>query len=488
MDDGLLSAYFKENNLVRQHLESYNKFLEFGIQEVIDKVGQVEPNIEGYKLKFGRVRLERPMIVEADGSRRPIYPMEARLRNLTYAAPVFLQITPVIHDVERRGFNEVFVGELPVMLKSKLCHLDSMSRDEFYDVGEDPNDPGGYFIINGSERVLVSIEDLAPNRIMCSQEKDGALVSAKVFSTRFGFRARCVVDRTNEGLLYVTFPAAPTNLELITVLRALGLTKDSDIAGAFMIDPEIKNDVLLNLESDQSKNPEEVAMERIGKKAAPGQAKEYRGKRAEILLDTYLLPHIGVEPKDRITKAYYLCKMAEKAIKVANRKIAQDDKDHYMNKRIKLTGNLMDELFRYAFQFLVKDVTYQVERAAARGRRLVVQTLVRPDALTERIRYSMATGNWIAGQTGVSQLLDRTNYLASTSHLRRIMSPLSRKHPHFKARDLHGTHWGKLCPNESPEGPSCALVKSMALLCQISTGEDERAIEELLRKMDVKIE
>ncbi len=487
MDDGLLTAYFRENTLVRQHLESYNKFLEFGIQDIIDKVAQVEPNIEGYKLKFGRVRLERPMIVEADGSRRPIYPMEARLRNLTYAAPVFLQITPVIHDVERRGFNEVFIGELPVMLKSKLCHLDGMNNEELIEAGEDPDDQGGYFIINGSERVLVSIEDLAPNRIMCSQEKDGSLVSAKVFSTRQGFRARCVVDRTHEGLLYVTFPAAPTNLELISVLRALGLAKDSEISTAFINHSEIRNDVFLNLETDQTKNGDE-AMERIGKKAAPGQAKEYRSKRAEILLDTYLLPHIGVEPKDRITKAYYLCKMAEKAIKVAQRRVPQDDKDHYMNKRIKLTGNLMEELFRYAFQFLVKDVTYQVERAAARGRRLVVQTLVRPDALSERIRYSMATGNWIAGQTGVSQLLDRTNYLASTSHLRRIISPLSRKHPHFKARDLHGTHWGKLCPNESPEGPSCALVKNMALLCQISTGEDERSIEALLKKMDVKIE
>ncbi|MFH1448403.1 MAG: DNA-directed RNA polymerase subunit B'' [Candidatus Micrarchaeota archaeon] len=487
MDDGLLNAYFRENTLVKQHLDSYKKFLDFGIQEIVDKVGQVEPNIEGYKLKFGRIRLEKPMIVEADGSRRPITPMEARLRNLTYAAPVFLQITPVIHDVERRGFNEVFIGELPVMVKSKLCHLDGLNKDELIGAGEDPYDPAGYFIINGSERVLVSIEDLAPNRIMVSQEKDGALVSAKVFSTRFGFRARCVVDRTTEGIMTVTFPAAPSNLELITVLRALGIAKDSEILDAFIHNKAIKNDILLNLEIDVTKISTD-AMERIGKKAAPGQAKEYREKRAEILIDTYLLPHIGVEPKDRIAKAYYLCKMAERAIEVANKRIPQDDKDHYMNKRIKLAGNLMEELFRYAFQFLVKDITYQVERAAARGRRLVVQTLVRPDALSERIRYSMATGNWIAGQTGVSQLLDRTNFLSSTSHLRRIISPLSRKHPHFKARDLHGTHWGKLCPNESPEGPSCALVKNMALLCEISTGEEERTIEEFLRKMDVKFE
>ncbi|MEW6329448.1 MAG: DNA-directed RNA polymerase subunit B'', partial [Candidatus Micrarchaeota archaeon] len=237
---------------------------------------------------------------------------------------------------------------------------------------------------------------------------------------------------------------------------------------------------------EEAKNAQQ-AIDAIGKKAAPGQAAEYRLKRAEVLIDSYVLPHIGVEPKDRLAKAYYLCKMAERTIHVAYRKTLEDDKDHYSNKRIKLTGNLMEELFRYAFQFLIKDVAYQAERAFARGRKLVAQTLVRPDALSERIRYSMATGNWIAGQTGVSQLLDRTNYLSSVSHLRRIISPLSRKHPHFKARDLHGTHWGKLCPNESPEGPSCALVKNMALLCEISTGEDEKTIEEILKKMGVTI-
>ncbi|MEM4390021.1 MAG: DNA-directed RNA polymerase subunit B'' [Candidatus Micrarchaeia archaeon] len=483
----LLEAYFRENRLVRQHLESYNRFIETGIQEIVDRVGYIEPNVEGYMLKFGKVRLEKPMVVEADGSRRQITPMEARMRNLTYAAPIFLEITPVINGIERRMYSEVFIGELPVMVKSKLCHLTGLSKEELIEAGEDPEDPGGYFIINGSERVLVSVEDLAPNRIMVNREKEGALTTAKVFSTRFGFRTRCVVERASDGTLTVTFPAAPAKLPLTPLLRALGLQSNEDIVNAFSAVAKIRADVLLNLEMDETKNKEE-ALEYIGKKAAPGQAKEYRTKRAEILLDTYLLPHLGVDPKDRLAKAYYLVKMTEKAIQVAYKKIPQDDKDNYANKRIKLTGNLMEELFRYAFQFLVKDIAYQVERAAARGRRLIVQTIVRPDALSERIRYSMATGNWIAGQTGVSQLLDRTNYLSSISHLRRVISPLSRKHPHFKARDLHGTHWGKLCPNESPEGPSCALVKNLALLCEITTGEEEKRVEEAVRKLGVTIE
>ncbi|MFH1285947.1 MAG: DNA-directed RNA polymerase subunit B'' [Candidatus Micrarchaeota archaeon] len=486
MGKELLESYFRDNALVRQHLDSYNKFVEFGIQRVVDRVGGIEPNVEGYQLKFGRVRLEKPMVVEADGSRRAIEPMEARLRDLTYAAPVFLEMVPVVNGIERRGYAEVFIGEIPVMLHSKLCHLEGMGKDELIASGEDPDDPGGYFIINGSERVLVGIEDLAPNRIMVSKEKDGAIITSKVFSTRFGFRTRCVVERTKEGVLAVQFPAAPTNLSLIMVLRALGLSKNEDVLKAFAGEPIVRDDILLNLEIDETKGQED-SLDALSKRAAPGQAKEYRTRRVEILLDTYLLPHLGVEPQNRIAKAYYLCKMTEKAIRLANNKIPEEDKDNYANKRIKITGNLMEELFRYAFQFLIKDIAYQVERATARGRKLIVQTIVRPDALSERIKYSMATGNWIAGQTGVSQLLDRTNYLSTLSHLRRIMSPLSRKHPHFKARDLHGTHWGKLCPNESPEGPSCALVKNMAILCEISIGEEEGNVEQILRKLDVKI-
>lgn len=480
----LAEVYYRDNKLVQQHLESYDKFIANSIQQVIDEFSLIEPNVEGYKLKLGKIRLEHPTITEADGSRRTILPIEARLRNLTYAAPLFLEIAPVINGAEKKP-TEVLIGELPLMLKSSLCRLSQMNRDELMAAGEDPNDPGGYFIINGSERVLASMEDLAPNRIMVSKEKE-RLIDAKVFSTRSGFRARCVAQRSKDGIVTITFPAAPRDLNLVCVLRALGLEKDQDILAAFPPYPEMLNDILLNMEHDEAKSTEQ-ALESIGKRAAPGQAKEYKTKRAEMLLDKYLLPHIGIEQSGRLAKAYYLCKMAEKAMDVAYRRRPADDKDHYGNKRIKLAGNLMEELFRYAFQFLAKDIAYQIERATARGRKLVVQMLVRPDALSERVRYSMATGNWIAGQTGVSQLLDRTNFLSSISHMRRIISPLSRKHPHFKARDLHATHWGKLCPNESPEGPSCGLVKNMALMCEISTGEDEKGIEQALKRMGVEL-
>lgn len=485
MRTALLDSYFRTNSLVKQQLDSYNTFVDFGMQAVVDRVGKIETNVEGFELKLGKIRVEPPRFYEVKGGYRQITPAEARLRNITYAAPIFLDIIPLFNGIERPTYSDVFIGEIPVMVKSRLCYLSHMTNEELIEAGEDPDDPGGYFIVNGSERVLVGIEDLVPNKIMTTEETSGTV--AKVFSTRHGFRARCVVTRNSDGMLKVEFPATPPDLSFIQLLRILGLEKDEDILRAFSDDRIIQNDVLLNLEAEQCKTREE-AVQTLSKRISPGQPEEFRLSRLDNLIGTYLLPHLGVEPADRAKKSYYLIRMAQRAVRVANRKLKPDDKDHYANKRVKLAGNLMDELFRYAFQFLTKDIVYQASRADARGRKLQVHTLVRQDTLVDRIRYAMATGNWIAGQTGVSQLLDRTSNLAMMSHLRRVISPLSKKHPHFKARDLHGTHWGKLCPSETPEGPSCSLVKNLSILAQVTRGTPEGEVVELLNRFGLEKE
>ncbi len=483
MVEGLIESYFKSNSLVNQQILSYNKFLDVGIQQVVDRIGKVQTNVEGFELKLGKVRIEQPRYYEVKGGYRQILPTEARLRNLSYSAPIFLEIIPVFNGVERPVYSDVFVGELPVMLKSKLCYLSNMRRDELITNGEDPEDPGGYFVINGSERVLTSIEDLVPNKLMVTKERNG--IVAKIFSTHFGFRARCVVDRNADGIFSAEFPSTPTGIPLIQVLRVLGLDTDEKIIDAFSDERHIRNDVVLNLENETAKDQQE-AIELLSRRLSPGQPPEFRLNRMENLLDNYLLPHIGVDKSARLDKANYLIRMAERATRVEYKEVAPDDKDHYANKRVKLAGDLMEELFRYAFQFLIKDLVYQASRADARGRRLQVHTLIRQDVMGDRIKYAMATGNWIAGQTGVSQLLDRVSYVSTLSHLRRIISPLSKKHPHFKARDLHGTHIGKLCPNETPEGPSCSLVKNLSVMAEVSIGIDDEEIGRVLKAYDVK--
>ncbi|MFZ5500608.1 MAG: DNA-directed RNA polymerase subunit B'', partial [Candidatus Micrarchaeota archaeon] len=322
-----------------------------------------------------------------------------------------------------------------------------------------------------------------PNKLMVTNERNG--VVSKIFSTHYGFRARCVVERNHDGIYTVEFPSTPSGLPLLQMLRVLGVEKNQEIAALFSEEKHIRNDVLLNVEHEQSTNREE-AVDMLSRRLSPGQPPEFRLNRMENLLDNYLLPHIGVTKAARMDKAKYLARMAERATRIAYKELAPDDKDHYANKRVKLAGDMMEDLFRYAFQFLIKDLVYQASRADARGRRLQVHTLIRQDVMGDRIKYAMATGNWIAGQTGVSQLLDRVSYLSTISHLRRVISPLSKKHPHFKARDLHGTHIGKLCPNETPEGPSCSLVKNLAVMAEVSIGMEEGEIERILKAYDVK--
>jgi len=476
-------TYLRENSLVKQYIESYNKFVETGMQTIVDGQAKIEPQIEGIELKLGKIRVERPTIVEADGSRRMLLPMEARLRDLSYTSPIFLEITQVVNGSAKR-VEEVYVGELPVMLKSRLCYLAGKGEADLVAAGEDAKDPGGYFVINGTEKTLMTLEDLAPNRILVSKDKEKMLVQAKVFSTRLGFRGRVTVDRNKDGKLAVSLPSYNKSLEFILILHALGLDKTDKILEAFPDYPEIVNDIALNFESEVSKK-EQDALEIIGKRAAPGQPTDYQVKRAELLLDRYLLPHIGVESSDRLAKAYFLCRMAERSILVYYKKRGVEDKDHYANKRLKIAGKLMEELFRYAFQFLVKDIAYQMERANVRGRKMSMFAIVRPDSLSERIKYSMATGNWVGGHTGVSQPLDRYNFISAVSFLRRVTSPLAKKHPHHKARDLNGTHYGRLDPNETPEGPNCGLVKNLATYCEVTVGTDEKQVESCLKKLGV---
>jgi DNA-directed RNA polymerase subunit B" len=145
----------------------------------------------------------------------------------------------------------------------------------------------------------------------------------------------------------------------------------------------------------------------------------------------------------------------------------------------------MEDLFRVAFTSLTRDMTYQLERSLTRGKEPSVKQAVRSDVLTENIKHAIATGNWVGGRAGVSQLLDRTSYMGTLSHLKRVVSPLSRSQPHFEARDLHPTQFGKICPNETPEGPNCGLVKNLAILAKISEGSDSKELEDVIKKMKI---
>ncbi len=378
------------------------------------------------------------------------------------------------------------------MVGSNKCNIAGFTDEELIDIGEDPADPGGYFCVNGSERVLMTSEDLAPNKILAEYDtKYGDEVQvAKTFSQRRGYRALVLCERTRDGLLEVSFPSVSGSIDFVTLVRALGLESDEEIVHRVSEDPEIVKFMLENLEEAEVQTTEE-AIETLGKRVASGQGKNYQLKRANYVIDRYLLPHLheeGVEEEEvRINKAFYLCRMAEACFELALGRRESDDKDHYANKRLKVSGDLMTDLFRTALNKLARDVKYQLERANMRNRQLSVSTVVRSDVLTERLEHPIATGNWVGGRSGVSQLVDRTDFMGVLSHLRRLRSPLSRSQPHFEARDLHATQWGRICPSETPEGPNCGLVKNFAQAMELSQDvSDPQGLKQELAEMGVQ--
>ncbi len=485
----LVEAYVREWGLVRHQIESFNDFVEDKLQKIIEEVGKVYTEIPGLYVKLEKIEVGRPRVKEVDGSENVIYPVEARLRNLTYSAPLQLTMALYVNN-EELSREKVYIGDLPVMVKSKYCNLYGLKPEELVDKLEDPEDFGGYFIINGSERVLVTQEDLAPNKPFYDYgEKASVTHVAKVISLGPGYRSTITVERHRDGIIYVSMRAVPARIPFPVVMRALGLETDEDIVLAVSDDEDIQKELFPSLiYSSQIAPTVDAARDFIGSKIAVGQPRDVRIERAVQVLDRYLFPHLGTDSsaETRLRKALFLGQIVKGIVEMVLRRRRPDDKDHMANKRVRIAGELMAQLFRVVFRQLLQDLRSQLEKMYTRGKLPQLMTLVRADILTERIRHALATGNWVGGRTGVSQMLDRTNRLSTLSHLRRVVSSLSRTQPHFEARDLHPTQWGRLCAIETPEGQNCGLVKNLALLANITVGIDERQVEKLLIELGVK--
>ena len=473
--------------IAKQHLNSFDEFLENGLQEIINEVQQIEiENAEyPYTIKLGKIKFQEPRMMELDGSITHTTPAESRLRNVSYVAPLQMEAS-VVEDGKTLESKPIHIGDIPVMVKSNACILRSFSEQKLIDHGEDPYDPGGYFIINGSERVIVGLEDLSYNKIIVDTDKVGGkeIHKAKVYSSIVGYRAKLELVLKDDGLIVAKIPGSPVDIPVITLIRALGLETNDEITNAVSLIDQIKSELESSFEKTEV-NTSKDAIVYISKRIAPGMLEEFQIKRAETLLDWGLLPHLGKHPENRREKAQFLGEAACKLLELKLGWIEIDDKDHYGNKVIKFAGQMLADLFRTAFRNLVRDMKYQLERSGQKRGINAVAAAVRPGIISDKLNNAIATGNWGRGRVGITQLLDRTNYLSTISHLRRVQSPLSRTQPNFEARDLHSTHFGRICPSETPEGSNCGLVKNLALSAIISTSVDSSDVRQKLDDLGV---
>ena len=478
----IIQDILSREGVAKQHLNSFDEFLKKGLQDIIDEINHIDiENAEyPYKIQLGRIQFKQPRMMELDGSVTHITPVEARLRNVSYVAPLMLEAN-VIEDGKTLESRFIHIGDIPVMVKSESCILRSFTQQKLIDYAEDPEDPGGYFIINGSERVIVGLEDLSYNKIIVDAEKVGGkkVFKAKVYSSIVGYRAKLELVLKEDGLIVARIPGSPVDIPIITLMRALGLESDKEIASVISLNDNVQNELESSFEKTDITTSKD-AIVYISKRIAPGMLEEFQIKRAETLLDWGLLPHLGKQPDNRKEKTQFLGEAACKLLELKLGWIQPDDKDHYGNKVVKFAGQMLADLFRTAFRNLVRDMKYQLERSGQKRGINAVSAAIRPGIISDKLNNAIATGNWGRGRVGVTQLLDRTNYLSTISHLRRVQSPLSRTQPNFEARDLHSTHFGRICPSETPEGSNCGLVKNLALSAIISVSVSS---EEVVEKM-----
>jgi DNA-directed RNA polymerase beta subunit len=371
------------------------------------------------------------------------------------------------------------------MLKAKLCNLHGKNRDELLKHGEDPADIGGYFIINGTEKVLIHLEDLTANKLLIEDKTTGTSSFVGTLFSEFGsYKIPHTFERPKDGILYISFTRLK-KIPIIVLLKALGMVRDEEIVMNISA-PTHSDEIFINLyEFVDIKTPED-AIDWIAKEIGITQAKEIRLERVQDILDRFLLPHLGTDVTKRMFKAKNLCKYFKQFVLTAAKEIPMDDKDHYMNKRIKLSGDLLSDLFRFNLKVLTDDLLYNFQRIVKRGKFPSIKVIIREKLITSRIYSAMATGNWTGGRKGISQRIQRLNYQDTLSHLQRVVSPLETTQENFEARMLHPTHMGRLCPSETPEGTNIGLRKNLAMLAEVSLDDKEQDIIENLRKLGVK--
>ncbi|WZZ25172.1 hypothetical protein YC2023_008573 [Brassica napus] len=533
----VISAYFEEKGLVRQQLDSFDEFIQNTMQEIVDESADIEIRPESqhnpghqsdfaeelislifvaisvcpsrvadlidvretiYKISFGQIYLSKPMMTESDGETATLFPKAARLRNLTYSAPLYVDVSKRVikkgHDgeevTETQDFTKVFIGKVPIMLRSSYCTLFQNSEKDLTELGECPYDQGGYFIINGSEKVLIAQEKMSTNHVYVFKKRQpnkyayvGEVRSMaenqnRPPSTMFvRMLARASAKGGSSGqYIRCTLPYIKAEIPIIIVFRALGFVADKDILEHIcydFADNQMMELLRPSLEEAFVIQNQQVALDYIGKRGAPmGVTKEKRIKYAKDILQKEMLPHVGVGEFCETKKAYYFGYIIHRLLLCALGRRPEDDRDHYGNKRLDLAGPLLGGLFRMCVD---------------NGKEVNLQFAIKAKTITSGLKYSLATGNWgqanAAGtRAGVSQVLNRLTYASTLSHLRRLNSPIGREGKLAKPRQLHNSQWGMMCPAETPEGQACGLVKNLALMVYITVGSAAYPILEFLEE------
>jgi DNA-directed RNA polymerase II subunit RPB2 len=536
----VIQSYFDESQskcLIKHQVESYNDFVLNKLEQIIEGFNDLLihhkyiPELDDFKytisINVSKPVMTRPVVYEKDGSTRIMTPTDARQRNFSYSSNVYVEFNIHIkwYDNEnqkkecKKIMRNVNIGKVPIMVGSNYCILEN----PFFKINsqECKYDYGGYFIINGNEKVVISHDRIAENKTYVfldnklSQYSHIAeirsvpdnvfgppkLTSLKLSSkqTQFGHYIRMNIHHIR------------IDVPVFILFRALGFESDRDIMKLCVYDiNDPYNKILMDnlkgsIEDSNTVLTRLSALDYLQKflniSGFPKEIMLNKSKRINIILDILkndFLPHVG---DDRFKKALYLGYMVNKLMKCFLGIYPMDDRDSYLNKRVDTPGIMVANLFRQYYGKVVKDVKNMIYKELNNGSWKVTNDLVnlinksniykivKPSTIESGLKYGLATGNWGIKNTnakqGVAQVLNRLTYNATISHLRRVNTPMEKSGKLIQPRKLHNTQWGIICPSETPEGSSVGLVKNISIMSTITIASDSRSIYTYLNDFGV---
>ncbi|KAG6334311.1 hypothetical protein ID866_4776 [Astraeus odoratus] len=499
----LLPAFLKVKGLVKQHIDSFNYFVDVDIKNIVKANNKVTSDVDPrFWLKYTDIHVGFPDRTDLDAIDKSITPHECRLRDITYSAPILvtIQYTRGKNVVRRPNVN---IGRLPIMLRSNKCILTGRSEAQLARMYECPLDPGGYFVVKGTEKVILVQEQLSKNRIIVETDPVKGIVQAScTSSTHGGLKSKTYVA-TKKGKIYLRHNSIHDDVPIVIALKALGIQSDKEILLLTAGNTEAyKTAFSANLEEAAKLGvfTRHQALEWIGSRVKVNRKvvgpKRPAWEEALEALATIVLAHVPVTGLDFRSKAIFVATMTRRVLMAMDDEKMVDDRDYVGNKRLELAGQLLALLFEDLFKTFNANLKAAIDKVLKKPSRTnefdAFNTMqFQGDHITSGFVRAISTGNWSLKRfkmerAGVTHVLSRLSFISALGMMTRISSQFEKTRKVSGPRALQPSQWGMLCPSDTPEGEACGLVKNLALMTHITTDVEEEPIVRLAYMLGVE--
>lgn len=501
----LLPAFLKMHGLVRHHIDSFNHFINVEIKEIMRANERITSDADpSFYLKYLDVRVGKPNVEEDFTVGQSTTPHECRLRDMTYSAPIVVDIE-YTRGQERVQRSDFPIGRMPIMLRSANCVLANKTHFEMAKLQECPYDPGGYFVVNGVERVILMQEQLSKNRMIVEEDRKNG-VMCQVTSSTHERKSRTVVG-VKHGRYILKHNCFTEDIPVGIVFKAMGLECDQGIVQMIGTSEAVQAAIAPSLEECHRAKvfTQTQALQYLGGRlkhrrmffgggsGGGGSQRKSVIDDARDILATTVLAHVPVEDFNFRIKCFYLAIMVRRVIDAQSNKELLDDRDYYGNKRLELAGSLLSLLFEDLFKRFNAELKLVADKTIpkVRATQFDVIKYIRQDLITHGLCMAISTGNWTVKRfkmerIGVTQVLTRLSYISALGMMTRVNSQFEKTRKVSGPRSLQPSQFGMLCPSDTPEGEACGLVKNLALMTHITTDIDEAFIVRLLRNLGVE--